>query len=304
MGKISINTEVATSIVYELNKSCNILENDLSNKLNVSFEPILDLGLVSNSIKKIDEQIESIINVEKQIIDSISAHLVEVTNTENRLHNNLLNGYSGYANENYNNQNTQSVQNETNINVDDVEKGQTINVTQFDELITSFDEDKSKLLLKLIDIKKSDNTPFIDLFFNSEKSEELFTILKEILKGTAEFAELSIEDIKEVQKVLLNTVVKNEIDNIVLNTESILIAKEYLVNISKENNIEVADLIIDEAYRDILKKALINLYKKNTRDISLDLDMNKKFIEYVDLIAMNNKITAEELLNNRIELLL
>ena len=64
-GKVSINTDVASSIVSAINHSCTTLESGVSNQLPGGFNSLVDLGLISSSVTKIKEQTDAIILVEK-----------------------------------------------------------------------------------------------------------------------------------------------------------------------------------------------------------------------------------------------
>ena len=96
---------------------------------------------------------------------------------------------------------------------------------------------------------------------------------------------------------------ESEITNVKLNENSIISAKEYLVKISKENKIDVVDLVLDEKYQNTLRLSLYKLYKgegvSNISQQTID-----DFRNYIDKVAKENNITVKQLFTSKFKLLL
>lgn len=308
MAKVSINSNEISGIIASLNSSCNSLESEVSSKVKNTFQVLSDLGLVSNGITKIQQQAKSIVDVERSILSTISKHLGDVIDNEKNLNSGFNSGYS--SNGSYSGG---SVSTETgtsgsgsaegsDIDVDQTDEGKKINVEGFSQLVNLLTDDEKKSLLELLKSKKDDETEYVDLLLDTSNSEELFKLLKSILTDV-EFEDLSLEDTKEVQKILLNAVVNSNTEYVDLKDNSILVAKEYLLNISKEYQISVGDLVLDDRYANVLKTSLIKLYN-GTVDSSITEIEIEKFREFVNLRAVKKGITSEELLENQMKELL
>lgn len=61
-GKILIKSDVANNTIFHLSDAANDLDDDVTSKLNNSFQPLIDLGLASNCLGKIKEQVNSLLD--------------------------------------------------------------------------------------------------------------------------------------------------------------------------------------------------------------------------------------------------
>ena len=300
-GKVSINSEeVSNALTYIVN-SCAVIEGDISSKIPGSFQALADLGFFATGLNKIQEQVKSVINVHKDLISQISSHLESVAQTETELSTQFRNGgnnYSGYNNY-YGGGSSGS-----STDVDGVVDGQKINAQQLIEFIPQLDDDSKTNLVRFINVKKEEGTSFVDLLFNTSKSEELFVLINKALGDNVDLSNLTINDYIEVQKTLLEMICANEIDCKELNQNTILIAKEYLNNMAKANNYKVSDLLIDPDYRNTLKTMLINLYDGDVKNNSASTEEIENFRNYIDRVALANNLTYEKLLSEKIELIL
>ena len=68
-------------------------------------------------------------------------------------------------------------------------------------------------------------------------------------------------------------------------------------------NINPSNLFFDSEYRNTLKQALKNVYKGNVADTMTAKEI-EEFKTYIDKICLKNNTTAEELIDNRVEILL
>lgn len=297
-GKVAINTDIVNATLSYIVNSCAIVEGDISSKIPGNFQPLADLGLLPTSLTKIQEQIKLVVSVHKDLITQISSHLEDVAKTED----DLSNEFDSDTGRRDDSRNTDS-QEGSDTSFDEVEDGKQITADKLVEYIPNLDSDSKLLLIKLLDTNKKKETKLIDLLFNTSKSEELFVLLRQIFKDNSELTNVSIEDYKKVQKILLDTILKENIPYKELTDNSILIAKEYLIDISKMNNIDTSDLILDSKYQNLLKTSLIKLYDGNDIEGVSETVINN-FRAYIDRVSKENNIKADELLTNNIGLIL
>ena len=301
-GRLSINTDFTDSIMSYLNNSISNLNSNVTNGLSSGFQPLTESGLVSESLSKVKSQVKTIVNKEQAILNSISSHVDEVVSGENQLYNEFMNGIGKSSD-------TSSLQDETyysptggNIDTDEEDDGKKINTNAIVEIIDNLNDEDKKSLLILLEMYKDSDVSLKELLLNNEASEELYKTLCDVFPDNINQEELSLEDTKEVQKKLLDSVINGETSNVELDNNSILVAKEYLSNISSKNNISSSDLLLDESNSDLLKKSLIDLYNGNVDDNATEKQVNN-FKNFIDNIASENNMSMEELINNNIELI-
>ena len=298
-GNVAINSEVVTNVLSDLSKVYSSFSGDIVSSVSGDFQVLSALGF-TNCLSKIKSQSQALATIQKSIIDSIAAHLSEVVDTEEKLNSSFNDSYSqGY----YVGDATESFEKSSGLgyDIDDDNDGKTINAEQLSNVIATLSTDDKRTLLSLIKTYKDNNTSLSELLTNFENSEELYKILKSVLKSNVDFADLSIEDTQLIQKTLLNTIVNDETEYIELNTDSVLLAKEYLRNICNDYKIEAIDLFNDDLYKNVLKTSIKNLYNGNVEDVSESKIL--EFRAFVDKIASNNNMSAIELINNNVKLL-
>lgn len=307
-GQVAVNSSEVASILSYMVNSCSILESDLSSKIPGKFQCLVDLGFLSTSVSKIEEQIKSISSTYKNIIAEISSHLDEIEQIDDQLGSGFRSGYgsvySGGGSSYYGGGGSYGGgASGSNTNISKIDDGKKINVQKLIECLPLLDDESKLNLIKFIDIKKNEGTTLVDLLFNAEKTEELFVLIKDAFKDSIDLSEATIDDYVLIKKALLEMICTNDIDYKELNDNTIISAKEYLVNISKQNNISVSDLLVEDEYRDVLKTSLVNLYKGEV-NIDMAAEMVDNYRKYIDKVAQLNNITSEELLTQHIELIL
>ena len=183
------------------------------------------------------------------------------------------------------------------------EDGKKVNCEKLCEIIPELDEESKINLLKCLKFYKEEDTNFIDLLLDTSCSEELFTIIKKAFGDSIDIEELSLEDIEKVQRVLLDTILSKDVNTTKFEANSILIAKEYLIKVCSDNKINPSELFFDDKYRNNLKQTLKNIYNG---DVSGTMSEEKitEFKTYIDNICLKNNTTAEELIDNKVEILL
>jgi hypothetical protein len=300
-GKITIKSDVAAGVITVLTNACSSLENDVSSKLTSIANPLVELGFIDSSLTKIQTQISSIASLEKQMISSITSHMETVSNDEDELYREFTGGDRGgnYSGGNRNGS-LEGAGDEIELEEED---GKKVNCEKLCEIIPELDEESKINLLKCLKFYKEEDTNFIDLLLDTSCSEELFTIIKKAFGDSIDIEELSLEDMQKVQRVLLDTILSKDVDTSKFEANSILIAKEYLIKICSDNEINPSNLFFDDKYRNTLKQTLKNIYNG---DVSGTMSEEKitEFKTYIDNICFKNNTTAEELIDNKVEILL
>ena len=299
-GSVSVNSDVVSSILANLTSVYSTFSSDIVSSVDGDFSVLRELGF-GNCLDKIKSQATSLTNSQKSIIDSIASHLAEMEETEETLNNNFNNSYSGgtYVGD----ASSGSEENSgSDYDVDDDEDGKAINAEELSDIISSLSEDDKKSLLSLINMYKDEGTSLNDLLMNYNNSEELYKILKTVLGSSVDMPDLSKEDTELIQKTLLNTIVSSETEYQELNTNSILMAKEYLGSVCSEYRITASELIHDDLYKNVLKTSIKNLYNGNVDNVS-DSEI-LEFRKFVDDVALNNNTNAIDIIDNNIQLLL
>ena len=80
-----------------------------------------------------------------------------------------------------------------------------------------------------------------------------------------------------------------------LKEDSILVAKEYLNSVAKENNVKVSELILNDKNSEIYKKSLLALYDGNEiSKYNLKESDVMSFRSYLDKKAEEGKTSVED----------
>lgn len=300
-GKVSVNSDVVNNALSYIVNSCGTLEGNVLGKLPGNFEVLSELDLFSSGLTKLSKQVDEIVTTEKSIISTITEHLSQIAESEENLYQSFNSGIGSYSGGSSGGATGPSSGSDTTV--DNQEDGKKIKADELMKSIQELDANSIVELLNLINIKKDEKTKLTDMLFDTSKSQELFTIIKELLKDQPLDENISLDDYKKIQKTLLNRLMTAEFDIKGLTDSSILTAKEYLVSIAKNNNVSPEDLILDSNYRNTLKVSLMKLYDgdgvsnvKNEEIIA--------FRTYIDKVAKENDVTVEDLLNKKIELIL
>ena len=321
--KITINSEAASSVMTYVANSCAILQSDVKGKLSTSFEALTSLGFLSDSLSKIESQVDKLIEAHNSIVSEISSHMQDVQSQEDGLYNGYQNGtygggYGGYSGGGSSGGGSSS--GESSIGEIDeslvepvitqpeeyelVEEsdGLKVNADEFTEMLSSIDGEYQVTLINLINSNKPSDVSLIDLLLDNSNSEALYKTLKDIFGDSLDMSSFTLEDYEKVQKHLLNMIVKSEVEIPKLTDNTILAGKAYLAKVCTDNNIEPSDLFFDDKYKGLLKTSLLEIYDGAVGDILTDKDL-RNFRYEVDVKAKKNNMSSEELIENHLDLL-
>ena len=318
--KISINSEAASSVMTYVANSCAILQSDVKGKLSSSFEPLTSLGFLSESLTKIESQVDKLIESHNSIVSEISSHMQDVESQEDGLDNGYQTGTYGGGYGGYSGGGGSSSGGSTNGEVVDeslvespvtepeeyelVEEtdGLQVNADEFNEMLSSIDGEYQTTLINLINSNKPSDVSLIDLLLDNSNSEALYKTLKDIFGDSLDMSSFTMEDYEKVQKHLLNMIVKSEVDIPKLSDNTILAGKAYLAKVCSDNNIEPSDLFFDDKYKGLLKTSLLQIYDGSAGDVMTDKEV-RNFRYEVDVKAKKNNMSSEELIENHLDLL-
>ena len=287
-----------------MSTSCANLEENMAGKLPGNFSVLADLDLYSNGISTIISQTNLVIDSHKTLISQITQHLEGYASKETQLSSLLESGLGNYQSSSGSYSGDDIVSDD--IMIDDVDSGKKIDASYLLENIPKLTDDEKRTMLYLLNVNKPEDTTLVSLLLDTSSSEKLYTTLKKIFKDTfQDSTNLTLEDYQKVQKILLDSICSGDILTQNLKTDSILSAKEYLLKISSENNINISDLLLENEYTKILQTALLNLYDGNEiGKYELSNDMINNFREYIDNLATYNNTTSEHLLTDKIDLVI
>ena len=303
-GIIKISSDLVNETIFDLRNSCVNLENNLINKLPGKFSTLTDLGFFSNGINIIMLQSNKIVDLHNTLITQISQHLNEYAIIEDELTSTLESGLGDYSIKN-NDYNGNLIMTD-DIAVNEINKGLSINTSNLIKKINNLTGEEKANIINLLSIYKNNDVSVAQLLTNNNNSEQLYVMLQNILGNNN--STLSANDIEEynyVQKLFLEAISNSNAEIQELNTNSILIAKEYLNLIAKENDINLSSLLLDDKYKNVLQVSLLDLYDgNNIGKYNLDSEYVNKVRNYLTNVAEKNNIDIEDLLFNKIDLIL
>lgn len=303
-GIIKISSDLVNETIFDLRNSYVNLENNLISKLPGNFSTLTDLGFFSNGINIIMLQSNKIVDLHNTLITQISQHLNEYAIIEDELTSTLESGLGDYSIKN-NDYNGNLIMTD-DIAVNEINKGLSINTSNLIKKINNLTDEEKANIINLLSIYKNNDVSVAQLLTNNNNSEQLYVILQNILGNNN--STLSANDIEEynyVQKLFLEAISNSNAEIQELNTNSILIAKEYLNLIAKENDINLSSLLLDDKYKNVLQVSLLDLYDgNNIGKYNLDSEYVNKVRNYLTNVAEKNNIDIEDLLFNKIDLIL
>lgn len=294
---IEYNSEELYETVSIIEEAKKILAEDIKTSLDSDFSDLVELNLFSEGLSKLKSQAASLIDTHENLIASLKTHDAEIGNTETETEQ-IIRNYqvptpSGSGSSGYSGSSVASGE----VTTEDVVKGNEINNTVLKEILPQLDYSSHLQILKNIMIYNEGNVT--NLLFEPSMSNHLVYLLKKMMTDDAITKDpKATNETIDIQKVLLRSIA-NDKNNAFseLDDETVLVAIKHFDKFAKSNNLDVADLLLDEKNQTVLFKEIKNVYEnKNTSDMSQN-ELNK-FKKYIDTIAGKNNMTSEELLSN------
>ena len=262
-GEIEINSEEIYATSSIIKETSTTLEAMLP-IVTGSFSVLEELGFFSEGLSKISKQIQSLMAANEMIDSRLISHIEDIQAMEQNLLN-LASSSSGGGS--YYGRYTGSSGGRaqgSNVSTDNVNKGTQVNDEQINKSITEMDSPKETEFLSFVEINKGDAS-LSELFLDPSKSGLLLKLLKKFYGDTSDnLSDAASDNSYTIQKDLLEKILNN--DGAILSKlkeDSILVAKEYLNSVAKENNVKVSELILNDKNSEIYKKSLLALYDGN-----------------------------------------
>jgi len=297
-GNIQINSEEIMTSVGILDQSLSVLQGEMQPSIVSNFEALCETDLFSEGLSKITNQINSLIGSNENLMTKITVHSEEFAELEKELAKYAEEYESGYRGGSSGN--SGSFSNVANIIVENINNGISVKTEDVMSSIPKLDEDSQIKLIKFLNTNKKSDTSIRALLFDASKSGLLLTMLKKFYGDTSGKLDATISnDSYTVQKELLKLLNNSNINTVELYDNTILVAKDYLSSIAKENSITLEELILDEKYNKILINSVKNLYDGNiSQKYNVSAEVINSVRTTVDNIAKNNNVTAEEVITN------
>lgn len=294
-GKITINTDVAQEVATGLASAASSLEGEVLGKLSV-FEPLVELGFLSNSLPKVKEQTTSLADSEKQIAASILSHIQDVVSSEGKLkgdYRGRSRGSGSYT--------ATGGATGTSTPVEETEDGKGFSKVK--TILQSLSDENKIKLIRFINFYKDSKLSLAELLFNKERSKDLYVLIKKALKDSVDLDELTLEEMQKVQKLIVNMIMTGNTEYKELSDSSLIACKEHFINVAKKYNITPGSLILDEKNSKLFKEALTDMYNGNVSKNVKDSDISK-FRSNVDSLASENNMSSYQLITDKTEVIL
>lgn len=294
-GEIEINSEEIYATSSIIKETSTTLEAMLP-IVTGSFSVLEELGFFSEGLSKISKQIQSLMAANEMIDSRLISHIEDIQAMEQSLFN-LASSSSGSGSYygRYTGSSGGSAQG-SNVSTDNVNKGTQVNDEQINKSITEMDSPKETEFLSFVEINKGDAS-LSELFLDPSKSGLLLKLLKKFYGDTSDnLSDAASDNSYTIQKDLLEKILNN--DGAILSKlkeDSILVAKEYLNSVAKENNVKVSELILNDKNSEIYKKSLLALHDGNEiSKYNLKESDVMSFRSYLDKKAEEGKTSVED----------
>lgn len=294
-GNLLINSDEISSTVSILTTIVSTLQDEMSSSINSDFNALIEANLFSSGITSISNQIKALSSSYQNLITEVSNHASEFEAIEDTFSSDISNYNSVYSDGNGGNSGS-NISNDS-ISVNEVNDGTIINDdTLVNNIENITDDTLVNSLINFLNVNKDDNLTINSLLFDTSKSGMLAILLKKFYGDTENSSFLESETSTLIQKTLLKKLFATENLPVELSNNSILVAKEYLICVAKENNINVEDLLLDKDNTLILSTALLDLYDGNgISKYNLDNQTISDIRSYMDKVASSNNTTVESL---------
>lgn len=295
--KIVYSEQELEAAKANLTEGLNILKNDIETSINSDFSVLEELGLFSNGITKIKAQTASLGEVHNSLINKLAKHAQDYRDQESQNQRFIEYAQDGkrikdspYAGGSTSGREDQNLEKEN---------GKAIENSYLKEVIPLFSSESRLQMLK--NLLTYNTASLTALFTDAAKSNMLIYQLKKMLKdNTAVQSELSLDEEKELQKQLLESIAKEE-KNLFLEVDEVLFLAglSYYKQVALKNNMNVSDLLIDEKHEELLMKSFHDMYYDGDNLIDVPKEEIKRVKEYFDNLSKAKNISVNDLLSDK-----
>ena len=297
-NEINYDTKELEEARAILKESAGILQGEIDSALKSNFEPLTKVDLFSGGLSKLQSQAASLIENYNTFSSSLGEHdsdLAAFEDNQAAAAENYINSGGGGGGGSYSSGDSYDTE---QVAVADQQDGQAINSENYlEEVLPQITYDSKLQALKNILAYNEDTLTAI--LSDPAKANILVYQLKSMLKQTGiTKSELSTDDEKKIQKILLESICKEDKNPFAeLDDSTYLTGMPYLKQLATSNNINFSDLIVEDKYASILMSGLSNIYNGNAGNTLTSKEV-EKVKAYIDEIASINKMDAKTLLSN------
>ena len=299
-NEVVYTSQEVQNAISILNEAYTTMNTGIANSINSDFSVLTDLDLFSSGLSKIKEQVTSLAQIYETLIAKLKTHDTTMEETEQSMNDAVDNytdsayrGSGGYGSGGSSSHGSGHEAEAEKPTVEEEEDGKQISDEQLKEIIKEFDFANLKVALQNILNANGNLTAMLSDNYNANI---LVYMLKKMLGGEVDLSKLSTTDETLIQKQILEKLAAEE-NNVFasLDENTYLAALPYLKKIANDNNIKFSELILEPKNEQVLLTALKNVYEGNAT--SLNENETNSVRSYIDKIASQNSITADELLS-------
>lgn len=307
-GDLLIDSSELSGVVSTINTIVTTLESDIGTAISSEFTALSEAGLFTDGLASLAQSVQSLGGSYKQLAVLIASHNVELEETENQLSNaagNYSSGYKGSSGSRGNSGGSSgssggnSSYDNNNTNVNDVNDGQAVNAAVLVDNIEKITDESLVKLVDFIKINKAANLSINQLLFDKTNAMKLVSLLRVFYGDKTTDTIVDISSATLIQKTLIKQMFEADTLPQEISNNTILVAKEYLNTIAKENKIAVEDLLLDDDNSLILATSLMNVYDGNgISEYGLSAEEVEKIRNYMDNVATSNGASVEDIAGN------
>jgi len=307
-GDLLIDSSELSGVVSTINTIVTTLESDIGTAISSEFTALSEAGLFTDGLASLAQSVQALGGSYKQLAVLIASHNAELEETENQLSNaagNYSSGYKGSSGSRGNSGGSSgssggnSSYDNNNTNVNDVNDGQAVNAAVLVDNIEKITDESLVKLVDFIKINKAANLSINQLLFDKTNAMKLVSLLRVFYGDKTTDTIVDISSATLIQKTLIKQMFEADTLPQEISNNTILVAKEYLNTIAKENKIAVEDLLLDDDNSLILATSLMNVYDGNgISEYGLSAEEVEKIRNYMDNVATSNGASVEDIAGN------
>ncbi len=297
---IKVDSSEFEQLVSMIETDSKTTLEEIKSSLNSDFTPLTDAGLFTSCLASLKEAVNSIGTTYDVIATELKNHSNDYESMEDELANKATNFQTNYTPTGGNGNGHGSTVDD--YGTDDTDDGTAVDPKKLEEKLPEIDKDTMIAILNFTSIVKDSGKSLAELLFDPENAGALCVILQKFYL-TYGLKKVEYDDASQVQKSLLTKILTSE-DELPeeITKDSIIKYKAYLTKIASDNNIEVAELVMDVENKDKLTEALKKLYEGETSD-KFDSEYCESFKNFVDGKAKENNMTVDQVLSDVSKLL-
>lgn len=291
--EITFDSEELFGIENILESSEKIFNDDIKKDLSNDFTSLLDLGFTGVSV--VQNQTSTLSTNHDSFTKALKNHDQNITSLESSIDEKIK---AMIDNKEIDDNNDASeVEELIDVDLDDIEKGQTISDEQLTSLVSEFTYTSKVGILK--NILSYDVSNITSLITIPENSNILVYELRQMLyDDVTDINAKATDNEKHIQKEFINSLASEETNPFKdIEEDTFLKGLPYYKRIAELNNMDAGDLLVDKENEKLLKDCIEHIYNHTSVNGLSESDINS-VKNYVNQIAKENNMSANELFEN------